>query len=51
MKADALQVGQNLLEVENQIDMPNMIKKIDMVKVKDFFFKEAKKLGSSIFKK
>lgn len=51
IQADALQVGQNLLEVENQIDMPFMIKKINMDKVKDFFFKEARKLGSSILKK
>lgn len=51
MRADALQVGQNLLEVEKQIDMPFMIQKIDMDKVRDYFLNEAKKLGSSIFKK
>lgn len=50
MKADALQVGQNLLEVEKLIDMPFMIKKINMSKIKDFFLKEARKLGSSILK-
>ena len=50
MRADALQVGQNLLEVEKQIDMPFMIQKIDMDKVRDYFLNEAKKLGSSIFK-
>ncbi|MBI5122630.1 nucleotidyl transferase AbiEii/AbiGii toxin family protein [Candidatus Roizmanbacteria bacterium] len=50
MQADALQVGQNLLEVEKQIDMPIMIKKIDMNKVKEFFFREAQKLENKIFK-
>lgn len=50
MRADVLQVGQNLLEVEKQIDMPFMIQKIDMDKVRDYFLNEAKKLGSSIFK-
>ena len=50
MQADALQVGQNLLEVEKQIDMPIMIKKINMNKVKEFFFREAQKLENKIFK-
>ncbi|KKQ37682.1 MAG: hypothetical protein US54_C0028G0008 [Candidatus Roizmanbacteria bacterium GW2011_GWA2_37_7] len=50
MKADALQVGQNLLEVEKQIDMPIMIKKVDMNKVTKFFLNEAKKLENKIFK-
>lgn len=50
IQADALQVGQNLLEVEQQIDMPIMIKKVNMIKVKDFFLKEAKKLKNKIFK-
>ncbi len=50
MQADALQVGQNLLEVDRQIDMPILIKKIDMDKVKQFFFSEAKKLENKIFK-
>lgn len=49
MQADALQVGQNLLEVDKQIDMPIMIKKVDMNKVKEFFYKEAKKLENKIF--
>ncbi len=49
MQADALQVGQNLLEVEKQIDMPLMIKKIDMKNIKEFFYKEAKKLENKIF--
>ncbi len=50
MQADALQVGQNLLEVEKQIDMPIMIKKINMNKIKEFFFREAQKLENKIFK-
>ena len=50
MQTDALQVGQNLLEVDKQIDMPIMIKKIDINKVKEFFYKEAKKLENKIFK-
>ena len=50
MQADSLQVGQNLLEVEKQIDMPIMIKKINMNKVKEFFFREAQKLENKIFK-
>ena len=50
MQADALQVGQSLLEVEKQIDMPIMIKKINMNKVKEFFFREAQKLENKIFK-
>ena len=49
MQTDALQVGQNLLEVDKQIDMPIMIKKIDINKVKEFFYKEAKKLENKIF--
>ena len=50
MSADALQVGQNLLEVEKQIDMPIMIKKINLNKVKEFFLNEAKDLKKDIFK-
>ena len=50
MSADALQVGQNLLEVEKQIDMPIMIKKVNLNKVKEFFLNEAKDLKKDIFK-
>jgi len=50
MRADVLQVGQNLLEVEKQIDMPVMIKKIDMNKIKNFFLSLARSLEKEIFK-
>lgn len=48
MKTDALQVGQNLLEVKNMADMPIMVKKIDFKKIQDLFLTEAKKLGKKI---
>lgn len=50
MRADALQIGQNLLEVEKQKDMPIMIKPVDMDKVKKFFLNEARQLKKQIFK-
>lgn len=50
MSADALQVGQNLLEVEKQIDMPIMIKQVNLNSVKKFFLNEAKMLEKEIFK-
>lgn len=50
MRADALQVGQNLLEVEKQIDMPIMVRQINLNNVKKFFLNEAKKLGKEVFK-
>lgn len=50
MRADPLQIGQNLLEVRNLIDMPLMIKKINLEEVQKFFLKEAKKLGKKILK-
>ena len=50
MSADALQVGQNLLEVEKQVDMPIMIKKVSLTDVKKFFLNEAKMLEKEIFK-
>lgn len=50
MSADALQVGQNLLEVEKQIDMPIMIKRVNLNSVKKFFLNEAKMLEKEIFK-
>lgn len=50
MRADPLQIGQNLLEVRNLVDMPLMIKKINLEEVQKFFLKEAKKLGKQILK-
>lgn len=50
MRVDALQVGQNLLEVEKQIDMPIMIKKINLKNIQNFFLNEAKKLEKDIIK-
>lgn len=49
MKVDALQLGENLLQVETLADMPVMVKKIDMDKIKTFFLTEAKKLDKKIF--
>ncbi len=49
MKVDVLQLGDNLLQVETLKDMPIMVKKIDMDKVKIFFLTEAKKLDKQIF--
>lgn len=50
MSADALQVGQNLLEVKKRIDMPVMIKKVNMNVVKRFFLNEARLLDKEVFK-
>ena len=50
IRTDALQIGQNLMEVEKQKDMPIMIKKVDFDKVKIFFLDEALKLKKDIFK-
>ena len=50
MRADALQVGQNLMQVEQQIDMPIMIKKININEVRKFFKNTAKNLEKDIFK-
>lgn len=49
MKVDALQLGDNLLQVETLKDMPIMVQKIDMDKIKTFFLAEAKKLDKKIF--
>lgn len=49
MKVDALQLGDNLLQVEILKDMPVMVKKVDMNKIKAFFLAEAKKLDKEIF--
>lgn len=51
MKADNLQLGENLLQVKNLADMPRMIKKIELSKVQDFFLKELKKLQTEIWRK
>lgn len=51
MKADNLQLGENLLQVKNLADMPRMIKKIELAKVQDFFLKELKKLQTEIWRK
>lgn len=50
MRADPLQIGQNLLEVRNIADMPLMIKKVNLKEVQRFFETQAKKLGKQIFK-
>lgn len=49
MKADSLQIGENLLEVKNLADMPQMLKKIDLSKVQNFFLEELKKLKTEIW--
>lgn len=51
MKADSLQIGENLLEIKNLADMPQMIKKIDLSKVQDLFLRELKKLKTEIWVK
>lgn len=50
MRADPLQIGQNLVEVNNLADMPQMIKKINLPEIKKFFLNEAKKQGEQIIK-
>jgi predicted nucleotidyltransferase component of viral defense system len=50
MRADALQLGQNLLQIRSLADMPVMIREIEMGKVKGFFLKEAKKLEKKVWK-
>lgn len=49
MKADILQIGENLLQVKTLADMPRMIKKVDLSKVQDFFIEELKKLETEIW--
>lgn len=51
MKADDLQIGENLLEVKNLADMPKMVKKVELSKVKIFFLGELKKLKKEIWEK
>jgi predicted nucleotidyltransferase component of viral defense system len=51
MKADDLQIGENLLEVKNLADMPKMIKKVELSKVQYFFLGELNKLKKEIWKK
>jgi len=45
---DPLQLGENLLQVNELSDMPVMLKDVDMKKVKKYFLSEAKKLKSKI---
>lgn len=51
MKVDPLQLGENLLQVKKLIDMPKMIKKVDLIKVQNFFLKELKNLKKEIWQK
>lgn len=50
MKADSLQIGENLLAVKNLADMPQMIKKVELARIQEFFLKELKKLKTEIWK-
>lgn len=49
MKADALQIGENLLLVKSLKDMPIMVKKINLRDVEAFFIREAGKLKKAIW--
>ncbi|OGG17384.1 hypothetical protein A3D78_04185 [Candidatus Gottesmanbacteria bacterium RIFCSPHIGHO2_02_FULL_39_14] len=46
---DPLQLGENLMLVKKQEDIPIMIKKVDVNSVRKFFLAEAKRLQSEIF--
>lgn len=46
---DPFQMGENLLRVKDMSDMPIMLKKVDLKKVREFFLSEAKKLQAEIF--
>lgn len=48
MKVDALQLGENLIQVKTLADLPKMIKKVDLEEVKKFFLEKAKKLESRV---
>lgn len=50
MKADALQISQNLLLVKSLKDLPKMIKKIDMKKIESYFLNEIKNFEKNIWK-
>lgn len=50
MKADALQISENLLMVRKLEDMPVMIKKLDRKKMEDFFVGEIKKLEGEVWR-
>lgn len=50
MKADALQVSENLLTVRKLEDMPVMIKKIDRKRMEDFFVGEIKRLEGEVWR-
>ena len=45
---DPLQLGENLYTVKNIVDMPIMLKDLDIKAVRQFFLKEAKKLRAEI---
>lgn len=47
---DPFQLGENLLLVKQLVDMPIMIKNIDLKTIQKFFLNEAKKLKQKIFK-
>lgn len=49
MRADVLQLAENLLLVNSLVDMPIMVKKIDIGKIRSFFLKEARKLEKKIW--
>lgn len=50
MRVDALQLGENLIQVKTLADMPKMIKKVDLKKVQNFFLEKAARLKSEIIK-
>ncbi|MCG2691955.1 hypothetical protein L6272_03960 [Microgenomates group bacterium] len=47
---DPLQLGENLLLVRQLADLPIMLKKVDLKKVREFFVAEAKKLKTEILR-
>ena len=49
LRVDPLQMGENLLQVEHLVDMPIMLKSIDIKAMRRFFLSEAKKLKQEIF--
>lgn len=49
LRVDPLQMGENLLQVEHLVDMPIMLKSIDIKAMRSFFLSEAKKLKQEIF--
>ncbi len=49
MRADSLQIGQNLIQVQILKDMPIMLIPFKMEDIKNFFLKEARKLEKEIW--